>query len=91
MYDEIINCLHFYFYVFEKMQIEKKPHRRCPFCGLYDSTLSRHITRKHSDKERVKYALALPKRERIEMFAVFRNEGILNTNLKKSAKNRNLK
>jgi len=45
-----------------------------------------HITRKHSDEERVKNALALPKRERIEMFTVFRNEGILKTNLKEIGK-----
>ena len=63
------------------MKKKQKPKRRCPFCNVYDSALSRHIRRKHKDNDRVEKALSLPKRERNKLFDLFKNEGILKTNL----------
>lgn len=51
---------------------------------MYDSALSRHIQRRHKDQERVQRALELPRKERIRQFELFKNEGILKTNLQKA-------
>ncbi|XP_071823328.1 uncharacterized protein [Apostichopus japonicus] len=60
----------------------KKPLRMCPFCGKYfKETLTRHLKLVHKDEEQVKRALELPKKERVEAFALMRKEGILQANI----------
>lgn len=66
--------------------LTKKPKRRCAFCNAYDSSLSRHIKRKHRNNVRVEKALSLPRKDRIKMFDLFKNEGILKTNLEQIGK-----
>ncbi|XP_030840614.1 uncharacterized protein LOC115923643 [Strongylocentrotus purpuratus] len=59
----------------------KKPSRPCPFCNkACGEKLSRHICLVHKDKEQVKSAMQLPKRERDKVFSKFRKEGIYQVN-----------
>lgn len=61
--------------------------RRCPFCVYhYDSKLKRHIKRKHRDKEEVKNALKLAKKDQDTQFKSFINQGILITNKEEAGK-----
>ena len=67
---------------------KKKPYRLCILCDppTSHSALSRHIRRKHKTETRVNAALKMKRKERIKAFENFKNEGILNQNLKESGK-----
>ncbi len=58
-----------------------KPIRRCPFCRLnFVEKLSRHIMKVHKSIKRVSDAMKLPKKEMLDVFAIFKKEGILQVN-----------
>lgn len=58
----------------------KRPHRYCIFCQKLSSKLSRHIAKCHKDHERVKNALKMEKRKRIDAFEAMKKEGIVKYN-----------
>ena len=58
----------------------KRPKRPCPFCGVMQLHLNRHIVRQHKDQQSVTECLVLPKSEQRHVFDKFRKQGILNTN-----------
>lgn len=60
----------------KKTKSKKKIHRPCPFCGVLQSVLTRHITLKHKKESSVIKALALPSHERIKAFDNFKKVGI---------------
>ncbi|GFR59620.1 histone-lysine N-methyltransferase SETD8-A [Elysia marginata] len=60
----------------------KKPKRPCPFCQDHFCDLTRHLKRQHSSEQKVKIAMALPKKQRVAQFDKLRKEGILIYNRK---------
>nr|XP_054749856.1 uncharacterized protein LOC129255532 [Lytechinus pictus] len=51
--------------------------RMCPFCEkCFAEKLSRHIKLNHGDQDEVKKALEAPRKERIELFSKFKQQGI---------------
>ena len=60
-----------------------KPLRQCPFCKVWQSRLSRHISTVHKSETQVKEILktSTTSTQRIEQLAVFRKEGIFNENV----------
>ncbi|XP_041473734.1 AF4/FMR2 family member 1-like [Lytechinus variegatus] len=70
-------------------QIEnyRKPYRHCIFCGKMASKLSDHIVKKHAGIPRVKNAVELPKKQRIQEFKM-KKEGILHVNKLEAKKSR---
>ncbi|PIK51101.1 hypothetical protein BSL78_12013 [Apostichopus japonicus] len=61
----------------------KKTNRRCPFCDMKQTQLSRYIKLKHKDHQKVSGATKLPKSERDQMFASFK-DAILKHNTKQA-------
>ncbi|XP_071500912.1 uncharacterized protein [Diadema antillarum] len=64
----------------EKGGTYKKPYRFCMYCKQFKSKLSDHLAKKHMNEERVKNALRLPKKQRIEEFDRIRKEGTFEVN-----------
>ena len=60
-----------------------KPLRQCPFCKVWQSRLSRHISTVYKSETQVKEILktSTTSTQRIEQLAVFRKEGIFNENV----------
>ena len=58
----------------------KKPKRRCLFCGLMQSQLSRHIRLKHGDEVTIAESLKLTRVQRIQQFKIFKRKGISDHN-----------
>ena len=59
------------------------PLRQCPFCKVWQSRLSRHISTVHKSETQVKEILktSTTSTQRIKQLAVFRKEGIFNENV----------
>ena len=65
----------------------KKPKRMCIFCGKMKSKLSpQHIQSLHKDRKRVKNALKMKKKERVEELQRIKREGILQYNKLEASK-----
>ncbi|XP_048247628.1 uncharacterized protein LOC124124735 isoform X1 [Haliotis rufescens] len=64
----------------------RKPERRCPFCKIGQTQLSRHISKQHQDIPEVSEAMKFPKnsKERNAMFENFRKRGIYEFNKNQS-------
>ena len=58
----------------------KKTKRRCLFCGLTQSQLSRHIRLKHVDEVTIADCLNLTRVQRIQQFKIFKRDGISDDN-----------
>lgn len=48
--------------------LSRKPRRRCPFCNIFQASLSRHIRLKHKGIKEVADAMEAPKQERLKLF-----------------------
>ncbi|KAL7632020.1 UNVERIFIED_CONTAM: hypothetical protein RMT77_017654 [Armadillidium vulgare] len=55
---------------------KKNSFRPCPFCGIQQTKLSRHLRNKHKSEPEVVEALKLPTEQRIHSFALLRKKGI---------------
>ena len=62
--------------------VYKKPTRPCPFCGLKQAKLTRHLKRRHINEEAVSQAMKLPPKERDRVFDDLKKKGILQLNTK---------
>ena len=62
--------------------ILSKPKRPCPFCGVMQSKLRRHILMKHKSESEVISTQSLPKREQDRAFHNFKKRGIFLANKK---------
>ncbi|XP_052065843.1 uncharacterized protein LOC127705557 [Mytilus californianus] len=60
----------------------RKPKRPCPFCGIFQSRLSRHILTKHKDNDEVKAAKQLPVKDRNQVLCNLKRRGYHQYNLK---------
>ena len=56
------------------------PKRPCPYCGVVQLRLTRHLTARHRGEDAVQQALRLPKCQRDAAFTALRRHGILNAN-----------
>lgn len=61
-----------------------RPKRPCPFCGIFQTKLSRHIKLKHNDLKEVTDALNAPKQDRLASFVSFKKQGIFEENKKQA-------
>jgi len=68
----------------------KKPKRPCPFCGVLQSKLRRHIMLKHKSESEVMATQTLPKQEQDRAFNSFRKKGIFLANKKAIGKSANI-
>ena len=59
---------------------KRKPHRPCPFCGIQQSALTRHLQKCHRGEEEVKAAMNLPGPERRQAFQNMKRRGIYQHN-----------
>jgi len=57
--------------------VYKMPQRPCPYCGNFQSYLTRHILMRHKDKTDVKYTRNLSAKEKRQAFGFLRREGIM--------------
>ncbi|XP_077966290.1 uncharacterized protein LOC120348272 isoform X6 [Styela clava] len=71
-----------------QMQKKKKPKRPCVYCEQFQSKLSRHIARMHSEEPEVKEILGLPPKQRNRRFDQLRKNGMYKYNLKMLKENR---
>lgn len=62
---------------YSKLRNYKKPARPCPFCGVMQAKLTRHIKLKHKEDKRVVEALGLPQPLKRQAFRQFKEEGIM--------------
>lgn len=62
---------------YSKLRNYKKPARPCPFCGVMQAKLTRHIKLKHKEDKRVVEALGLPQPLKRQAFSQFKKEGIM--------------
>ncbi|XP_052063070.1 uncharacterized protein LOC127702809 [Mytilus californianus] len=59
----------------------RNPKRPCPFCGIFQSRLSRHILTKHRDNDEVKAAKQLPVKDRNQVLCNLKRRGYHQYNL----------
>ncbi|XP_063419444.1 uncharacterized protein LOC134702479, partial [Mytilus trossulus] len=60
---------------------KRNPKRPCPFCGIFQSRLSRHILTKHRDNDEVKAAKQLPVKDRNQVLCNLKRRGYHQYNL----------
>ncbi|KAH9523863.1 hypothetical protein Btru_047258 [Bulinus truncatus] len=65
----------------EKRTEKKNPKRPCPFCGIFQSKLSRHLRLIHKNETEVFTALNLPASDRNRIFSNLRKQGILKSKI----------
>jgi hypothetical protein len=57
-----------------------KPKRPCPYCGVLQAKLNRHLTRNHAKEEDVATALYLKGKDQQKAFEALRKKGIFKVN-----------
>ena len=57
------------------------PSRPCPYCGVFQTRLTRHLRLRHKNEKDVLHALSLPKCKRNDAFAALKKDGIYHHNV----------
>ena len=77
--------MNFYLFNFivELFSGKKKPKRPCLYCGIFQSSLTRHMKAVHKNEEEVKAAMQLPIKDSHQAFNLLKRKGYHNYNLNK--------